>query len=121
MKGIDPRLVKFYWGRKFEYLSLYEWEVLSRVFEMGGFYNAHAHIDRADTLDPRYLAHIGTTPLEASFYPLSVKQNLVGDLHRGYAYTEENLRERMSHTIERQVAFGTSRLDTNIDATPDLP
>lgn len=121
MEHTDPRLAEFYPARKFGYLSFYEQEVLSHVYEMGGFYNAHAHMDRADTLDPRYLAHIGTTPLEASFYPLSVKQNLVGDLHRGCAYTEENLRQRISLAIERQIAFGIRRLDTNIDATPDLP
>lgn len=121
MKSSDPKLSRFYRARKLQYLTSYELEVLSHVFKLGGFYNAHAHIDRADTLEPRYLEHIGTTPLEASSFPLSVKQNLVGDLHLGHAFTEENLRERMSRAIERQIAFGTRRLDTNIDATPDLP
>jgi cytosine deaminase len=95
--------------------------VLIPVYERGGFYNAHAHIDRAFTLGDQYLSHIGTTSIEASNYPLSVKQNLVGDLHTGIAYTEENLRARMSYAIEMQIAFGTTRLDTCIDATPDLP
>lgn len=121
MKSRDSRLAQFYPARKLAFLSSYELEVLRHVCEMGGFYNAHAHIDRAHTLDAKYLEHIGTTPLEASCFPLSVKQNLVGDLHIGPAYTEANLRERMSWVIEQQIAYGVTRLDTNIDATPDLP
>lgn len=108
-------------NRGMSLLSSFEREILEQVQQLGGFYNAHAHLDRAGTLDPVYLAHIGTTPLEASSFPLSVKQDLVGDLHKGLAYTEKDLRERMSREIERQIAFGTTRLDTNIDATPDLP
>jgi cytosine/creatinine deaminase len=121
MKRAVAGLANFYKARSIQFLTSYEQDVLSHVFEMGGFYNAHAHLDRADTLDPCYLAHLGITPLEASFFPLSVKQNLVGDLHRGLAYTEENLRERMSRAILREIALGVRRLDTNIDATPDLP
>jgi cytosine/creatinine deaminase len=107
--------------RQVSLLSWYELEILSLVKEFGGFYNAHAHLDRANTLEGVYLQHIGTSPLDASILPLSVKQNLVGDLHRGPAYTEKNLRERFRRNLELQIAFGVTRLDTNIDATPDLP
>lgn len=103
-------------------LSPYD-ELLLKTVEQysGGFYNAHAHLDRADTLDDIYLRHINTTPLEASSLPLAVKQNLVGDLHRGLAYTEENLRKRMSRVLERIIVYGTTKLATCIDASPDLP
>jgi cytosine deaminase len=53
--------------------------------------------------------------------PLSVKQDLVGNLHDGVAYTEESLRTRMTNVLEQQLAAGVKRIDTNIDATPDLP
>lgn len=101
-------------------LSPYDQMLLEMVEGLGGFNNAHAHIDRADTLDDKYLRHINTTPLEASSLPLSVKQNLVGDLHRGLAYTEEDLRERMSRVITRLISYGTTRLATCIDATSDI-
>lgn len=114
-------LSQFYPAYRWEYLSWYDREVLRHVYKHGGFYNAHAHLDRAYTLEDKYLRHIGTTAIEASNLPLSVKQNLVGDLHRGMAYTKENLRERMSYAIEMQVAHGTTQIDTCIDATPDLP
>jgi len=101
-------------------LSPYDRMLLEMVQGLGGFNNAHAHIDRADTLDEAYLRHINTTPLEASSLPLSVKQNLVGDLHRGLAYTEEDLRERMRRVINRLINYGTTSLATCIDATSDI-
>lgn len=102
-------------------LSPYELDILERAKRFGGFYNAHAHLDRANTLEGPYLQHIDTSPLDASILPLSVKQNLVGDLHGGTAYTEANLRQRFCRNLELQIAFGVTRIDTNIDATPDLP
>lgn len=102
-------------------LSPYDLEVLRHVANYNGFYNAHAHLDRADTLSGVFLEHINLTPLEASSYPLPVKQNLVGDYHGGRGYEPNNLEERGSATIERLIAYGTRRVDTNIDATPDLP
>jgi cytosine deaminase len=102
-------------------LSPYDQLFLSMVQGKGGFYNAHAHLDRADTLDDDYLGHINTTPLEASFQPLSVKQNLVGDLHRGLAYSENDLRARMTRVVERLIVYGTTGLATCIDVSPDLP
>ncbi len=101
-------------------LSPYDRMLLEDVEPLGGFNNAHAHIDRADTLDDKYLRHINTTSLEASSLPLSVKQNLTGDLHRGEAYTESDLRDRMSRVIERLISYGTTRLTTCIDVTPDI-
>lgn len=101
-------------------LTWFDSQILEQAQEYGGFYNAHAHIDRGETLEDHYLSHIGTTPLEASRMPLPVKQELVGNLHDGEAYTREDLVRRMSIVIERQIAFGVTRLDTNIDATPDL-
>lgn len=88
--------------------------------KLGGFYNAHAHIDRAGTLEPRYLTHVNTTPLDISTATLRAKQDGVGDLERGEAYTEANLRERMRREFERQIAFGTRKIDTCIDATPEI-
>lgn len=101
-------------------LSPYDEMLLGMVQDMGGYNNAHAHLDRADTLAPQYLSHINTTPLEAASLPLKAKQNLTGDLHRGLAYTEQDLRTRMSRLIEREVQYGVTRIATCIDATPDI-
>lgn len=107
--------------RPTKHLSHYDEIVVRQAHAYGGFYNAHAHIDRAYTLPDVYLEHHGTTPLKASNLPLSVKQNLVGELHKGLAYRPDDLRKRMTMAFERQIAFGVKRIDTNLDATPDLP
>lgn len=109
------------YARNLDILPWYDREFLKHTAEEGGIYNAHTHLCRAYTLEDHFLRHIGTTPLEASNLPLAVKQNLVGDLHRGIAYTEENLRERYRYALRLQKAYGVTRIDTNIDATPDLP
>lgn len=101
-------------------LSPYDRMLLETVQSHGGFNNAHAHIDRADTLGDEYLSHINTTSLEASSLPLSVKQNLTGDLHRGLAYTEDDLRKRMTRVINRLISYGTTCLTTCIDATTGI-
>lgn len=108
--------------RSIKGLPHYDEIVLKQSAAHGGFFNAHAHLDRAYTLADHYLEHVGTTPLKASNLPLDVKQNLVGDLHvGGPAYEPADLRARMAMALERQIAFGVRRVDTNIDATPDLP
>ncbi len=100
-------------------LSPYEETFLSLAQQRGGFYNAHGHLDRADTVDDIYLKHINITPQEASLQPLSVKQILVGNLHQGLAYTEENLLERMSRVAERLISYGTTGFATCIDVPLD--
>lgn len=101
-------------------LSPYDRTLLEGVVALGGFYNAHGHLDRADTLDDIYLSHMGMSTMEAASMPLSVKQQLTGYLHTGPAYTEEDLRARMSRVIERQIAYGATSFDTCIDVTPDI-
>ena len=90
------------------------------VREKGGAINAHAHLDRAETLEKRYLAHVGIDPLEASAYPLAVKQNLTGDLHRGPAYAQEDLKRRMSRLLTAMARdFDVRRVYSLIDTTAD--
>jgi cytosine/adenosine deaminase-related metal-dependent hydrolase len=105
------------YSRTQRFLADYDKLLLQEVMAVGGFFNAHAHLDRADTLDALFLDHIHTSPLEASLLPLRVKQNVVGDLHRGEAYRPKKMMSRMSHTLERLIGCGTRRVDTCIDAT----
>jgi cytosine/adenosine deaminase-related metal-dependent hydrolase len=101
-------------------MSIYDELLLEAVKKHGGFYNAHAHLDRTNTLPPVYLQHINLTPMEASSYPLSVKQNLTGDLHKGLAYTAEDLRTRMSDVLLRLADYGTTGVATCIDVAEDI-
>lgn len=91
------------------------------VMSYGGYVNAHSHLDRADTLDSRYLAHYGIDPLEVVSLPLKVKQVLTGELHKGPAYQDEtDLYARMKKCLELAVKTGVRELVSFIDATPDI-
>jgi len=94
-------------------------ELKERVRNYGGFINAHTHLDRAGTINKEYLKHVGIDPIEASSYPLSVKRDLVGDLHRGIAYTREDLERRIREQLEAMIFFDTREVVSFIDTTAD--
>ena len=108
-------------GRNLNLLSAFESTIVEDAARHGGFFNAHLHWDRANTLYPGVLAHIGTTPLDMSIKPLRAKQNVVGNVHTGHAFKPKQLSRRMEAEIKRQIALGVTRMDANVDATPDLP
>ena len=103
-------------------LELSEWErSLERtVRELGGWYNAHTHLDRANTLAPEFLQHANIDPMGASGLSLPVKQILVGELHKGLAYRPDNLYARLRAELERMAAMGVGEVVSFIDATPDI-
>lgn len=103
----------------FPYLD-YRQLLRDAILRHGGSVNMHAHLDRAFTLDPVYLKHYGVTPLEAARMPLKAKQALVGELHRGLAYTPDDLRARMRFALELSLECGTRKVVSCIDATPDI-
>lgn len=90
------------------------------VLQFGGYVNSHTHLDRAGTLDPKYLGHFGITPLQATSSPLKVKQSLTGELHKGPAYEASDLEKRMAYYLHTAADSGTRRVVSFIDATPDI-
>jgi len=84
-----------------------------------GFINFHTHLDRAGTISEKYLEHVGMNPIEASSYPLEVKRNLVGDLHRGLAYKKQSLEERIRRQLSMMISLDTRDVISFIDTTAD--
>lgn len=103
-----------------ESLSLYKQRLIELAEGLGGWSNGHTHLDRANTLDPEYWQHSGIDPFEAATFPLEVKQNLTGELHKGLAYKIENLTARMEKQLERLISFNTRQVISLVDATPDI-
>jgi len=97
----------------------FEQELRKAVKNLGGWYNAHAHLDRAFVMESRYVGHAGMDPWDIATYPLEAKQHTTGALHEGLAYTKESLRERLSLALEASIAHGTRRIDSFIDTTAD--
>lgn len=97
----------------------FEEEVRNAVKNLGGWFNAHAHIDRAFVMESKFVEHADMDPWDIATYPLEAKQHTTGALHEGVAYTRESLKERMSHCLDEAIKFGTRRVDSFIDATAD--
>jgi cytosine/adenosine deaminase-related metal-dependent hydrolase len=83
-------------------------------------FNAHLHLDRAATLDDRYLAHANVCILANSHISLQTKHHLINAIHTGPAYDPEDLERRVNDTIEIMVAANTVRADTMVDVTDDV-
>jgi len=100
--------------------TLFESLLREKVKELGGWYNAHAHIDRSYVLDKKYFSHYDIGEWDVCHCPLPVKQNLVGIIHEGLAYTEKSLYERMETCIKNSISYGITKLDSFIDVTADI-
>lgn len=85
----------------------------------GGGFNAHLHLDRADTLDDSYLDHVRLQPLQKSYISLQKKHSLINDLHSGPAYDKTDLERRVNLNIDLMLQCDTVRADTMVDVTAD--
>ena len=94
-------------------------ELRDRIANYGGIHNAHLHLDRAGTLDERYMEEIGHRILESSHISLSKKHSLIATLHAGPAYEQEDLQLRINSCLDIMVACNTRRADTLVDVTAD--
>ena len=90
-----------------------------QVEALGGFFNAHLHVDRYGTMDDRYMSDTGVRALETSHISLAKKHSLIGTLHAGPAYDPDDLRRRVNACLDTLVACNTRRADTMVDATAD--
>lgn len=95
----------------------YEESVRGFASDFGGFFNAHAHADRAFTRRDNFYEHVGKSVAEIERLPLKAKQSLVWALHQGSAFTPECVEERMRKVLDDSVKYGVSRLDTCVDVT----
>jgi len=88
------------------------------VLTQGGYFNAHSHIDRANTFNFNGLSgNLGSKGFTIS---LTQKQSTTGELHKSDYYKEASLRSRMSQVLDDSIFYGVSRLDSFIDSTADI-
>jgi cytosine/creatinine deaminase len=99
------------------YKSDYEAEIRRHASDFGGFFNAHAHADRAFTCEDKYYLHKGKSVSEIERLPLKAKQSLVWALHTGTAFELSCIEERLKRVIEDSMRYGVKRLDSCIDVT----
>lgn len=100
-------------------ISPFYQQLADEVHALGGYYNAHTHIDRAGTMEERYLREAGLKVEDNSHISLHEKHRLIHDIHRGPAYDPIDLEARAVAHFEIMEAVGTRRVDTLADVTAD--
>lgn len=85
-------------------------ELKAKVATLGGYHNAHLHLDRVYTFQR-----------SASDFHLSLaqKHSRISDLHQGPEYVGERLSDRINAALDVMVASNTRRADSVIDVTAD--
>lgn len=94
-------------------------QLSEEVRALGGYWNAHVHLDRAGTMDERYWSATGIRVTDTSYISLHEKHRLIHDVHRGPAYEVEDLRARAAAHLDVMAGVGTRRVDTLADVTAD--
>lgn len=89
------------------------------ISELGGMHNAHLHLDRAGTLDERYMSSAGHRIMDSSHISLKKKHSLISVLHECGAYEEQDLRLRINDCLDIMVDCNTRRADSLVDVTAD--
>lgn len=95
-------------------------QLSSAITKLGGMHNAHLHLDRAGTIDPRYLTLGNSSVLENSHISLHEKHHLINRLHASPAYQPDDFKQRVNHFLDVMVACDTRRADTLVDVTNDM-
>lgn len=91
----------------------------TRAMELGGFHNAHLHLDRSGTLDAtRKLLTERDRGLESRL-SLAAKHSLIPAIHASPCYDPPNLTARVDWYLDRMVDAGTTRAATVVDTTTD--
>lgn len=85
-----------------------------------GLQDWHCHFDRALTCSDEFYAHKKRSVASYIRAPLVLKQDAIGDLHLGLAYTSASLEKRMSHIVEANIAAGVTMLNGIADTSPDI-
>jgi cytosine/adenosine deaminase-related metal-dependent hydrolase len=94
-------------------------QLQSSIAQYGGIFNAHLHLDRAGTIEPKYFQATGIETGENSSISLAQKHSLIATLHNGLAYDLQDLENRVNYYLDSMVAVNTFRADTVVDVSLD--
>lgn len=81
-----------------------------QVVQLGGFHNAHLHLDRSNTLK---------RDSKNDHLSLKKKHSLISSIHQGPEYENDRLNARINQSLDVMVACNTRRADSVIDVTND--
>lgn len=94
-------------------------QVHKRARELGGYDNAHLHLDRAGTLDATLQMLYGGVSERGSHISLAEKHALIPRIHASPCYEAASLEARADFYLRRMIEKGTTRAATLVDTTAD--
>ncbi|CAA0107177.1 Cytosine deaminase [Zhongshania aliphaticivorans] len=94
-------------------------QLATAIDNWGGMHNAHLHLDRAGTIDERYITIAQNSILESSHISLHRKHHLINQLHASPAYEHKDFCHRINSFLDIMIACNTRRADTLVDVTAD--
>ena len=102
-----------------KYQTSFMGKLNDQIADMGGLFNAHLHIDRAETLDAT-LKMLEIDGAEAAFaLTIAQKHGLIPMIHDSECYDPKNLENRVQSCLDRMIDLGTSVAHSVVDVTVD--
>lgn len=90
-----------------------------KIAHLGGYFNAHLHLDRAGTYDDTLSLLRNTDIRDAATLSLAGKHAVIPMVHASPLYDGGRLESRVASYLDRMVSVGTRRADTVVDVTCD--
>ena len=112
--------IKFHWDYIWSNkLTPYFKELHNRVESLGGYFNAHLHLDRAGTYHGTVELLKNSEISDGTTLPIFGKHSLIPLIHQSPLYQPKHLHDRLLPYLKEMVSNGTSRADTVVDVTND--
>jgi cytosine/adenosine deaminase-related metal-dependent hydrolase len=107
------------WLMEGRFNTSYMAEVYRHARDRGGLFNAHLHIDRAETLQATWEMMRDQGTGEESSLAIAQKHALIPMIHNSHCYEPDSLEERVQACVTKMAELGTRHAHSVVDVTPD--
>jgi len=95
-------------------------ELAAKVSSLGGYHNAHLHLDRAYTLvNDTQSKNTDEWCVNNAHLSLNQKHGLISSIHQSQWYGQDSLVNRINRSLDTMIQCKTRRADSVIDVTND--
>jgi cytosine/creatinine deaminase len=94
-------------------------QVYREARNLGGLFNAHLHIDRAETLHATLKIMRERGAGEESSLGIAQKHALIPTIHNSHCYDPDSLEDRVQACVTKMAELGTRHAHSVVDVTPD--
>jgi len=102
-----------------EFHTTYMADVFERIMSLGGMFNAHLHLDRAETLGPTLEMMRAQGNAAESSLAIAQKHALIPLIHNSPCYDPDRLEKRVGACVLKMAKLGTRHAHSVVDVTTD--